>query len=61
MVFNKNFTKLSSNVQSDAVVYGVINELMSWASWADALKDAQQVCAGAGGCWRIKKLWINFS
>ncbi len=50
MVFNKNFTKLSSNVQSHAVVNGVINALMSWASWADALKDTQQVCAGVGGC-----------
>tara|TARA_B100001059_G_C17825897_1_gene581336 strand:+ start:1661 stop:1813 length:153 start_codon:yes stop_codon:yes gene_type:complete len=50
VVFNKNFTKLSSNVQSHAVVNGVINALMSWASWADALKDTQQVCAGVGGC-----------
>ena len=34
----------------DAAVNAAINALMSGASWADALKEAQQACAGAGGC-----------
>ena len=34
----------------DAAVNAAVKALMSGKSWADALKDAQQACAGQGGC-----------
>ena len=34
----------------EAAINALINALMSGASWADALKAAEQACAGAGDC-----------